>query len=184
MRCRSAILAELHANHQSEAAYVPIYSSVSGDLSSPIQKFLAPRTRIVDEALLVDHIESGQRSGTCDGVGPVGAALRTRPGTPHQLGGGSDARDGESARDSLGHHQNIRCDAEMLVPEVLPGAPESGLHLVEDQEDAMLARALGNAGEEFGVGGDVATLAEHRLDDHRRDLARGGGRREQVVELL
>lgn len=69
-------------------------------------------------------------------------------------------------------------------PKYCPVRPESGLHLVEDQEDAMLARALGNAGEEFGVGGDVATLAEHRLDDHRRDLARGGGRREQVVELL
>ena len=62
------------------------------------------------------------------------------------------------------------------------GAPEAGLHLVGDEQDAVLAQTGREPLQERGGRGDVAAFAEHRLDDDRRGLGRRGLRREQVVE--
>src|SRR5262249_6210618 len=52
--------------------------------------------------------------------------------------------------------------------------PETGLHLVDHQQDAVLVGALAQAGEEPLVGGHVAALTEHRLNEERGGVGGGG----------
>ena len=48
-----------------------------------------------------------------------------------------------------------------------PGAPEAGLHLVDDQQGTAGAAQRGGGGEVAGTSGAHAALALHHLQDHR-----------------
>ena len=74
----------------------------------------------------------------------------------------------------LAMHDHVGTDAVVLDREHLPGSAEAGLHLVGDEQDAVLVADLGEAAEERHRRGEVAALAEHGLDDHRRGLVRRG----------
>ena len=92
------------------------------------------------------------------------------------------AENGKPAGDALGHADDVGLDAVVLDGEHLAGATEAALHLVGDEQDAVLPAALDEAGQERVRRGDVAALAEHRLEDHRRGLVGRGHRLQQVVE--
>ena len=61
----------------------------------------------------------------------------------------------------------------MLDAEALTGAREPGDHLVGDQQGLVLFGQLLQAAQEVRRGHDVAGGALHRLDQDRRELARG-----------
>ena len=63
------------------------------------------------------------------------------------------------------------------------GAAHAALHLVEDQQDAVLVAALAQPLEPRHRRHDVAALAEHRLDDHGADVAVRQLQRQDGVEL-
>ena len=71
--------------------------------------------------------------------------------------------------------EDVGFGVEMLTAPELSGPPEAGLHLVDHQQDAVLVGAFPQPGEEPLVGGHVAALAEHRLDEERGGV---GGRRQ------
>ena len=71
----------------------------------------------------------------------------------------------------------------MLVAPELSGAPDTGLHLVDHQHDAVLVGPLAQPSQEAGVGRDVAALAEHRFDDERGGVRGGGHGLQQVIQL-
>ena len=69
---------------------------------------------------------------------------------------------------------------EVLAGEHLAGAAHARLHLVDDQQDAVLRRQLAQALQERRRRHDVAALALDRLDDDRGDFVG----RDQVHEDL
>ena len=67
-------------------------------------------------------------------------------------------------RDDVGLH------AEVLDGEHLAGPAHAGLHLVDDQQDAVPVRELAQALQELRRRHEVAAFALDRLDDDRRDF--------------
>ena len=65
----------------------------------------------------------------------------------------------------------------------LSGPTEAGLDFVDDEQDAVVVGALPQTGEEPLVGGHVAALAQHRLDEERRGVCGRRQRLQDVVEL-
>ena len=67
----------------------------------------------------------------------------------------------------------------MLEREEAPGASEPGLHLVADEQRAVLAAGRLRA-REIALRREVDALALDRLDDERGDVARGELRAQRV----
>ena len=63
---------------------------------------------------------------------------------------------------------------ECSTANMRPVRGEAGLHLVGDEQDAVLRADLGHAAHERRRRGQVAALAEHRLHHERRGLAGRG----------
>ena len=80
--------------------------------------------------------------------------------------------DGQSRAEALGQRHDVGRDAPVLAREHLAGTPDAGLHLVEDQQDAVPVAQRPQAGEEPVRRHEVAALALDRLDQDRGDLAR------------
>ena len=68
------------------------------------------------------------------------------------------------------------------IANIVPVRAEPGLHLVGDEQDPVLATDRREPLQERRRRRDVAALAEHRLEHHRRGLARRGLREQQVVQ--
>ena len=68
--------------------------------------------------------------------------------------------------------KQIGLDRRLLVREEGPGASESTLDFVEDQEDFPRSRQLAHRAQELRVEHANAAFALHRFDDHRRDRFR------------
>ncbi len=62
----------------------------------------------------------------------------------------------------------------MLVGEERAGASDSGLHLVEDQQKAVVVAKLAHGFKEIPGGHADATLALNRLDHDRRRMRPDG----------
>ena len=63
-----------------------------------------------------------------------------------------------------------------------PGAGEPGLHLVDDEEDAVAVADLAQALQELGRRRDEAAFALDGLDDDRRDVLGRHERHEGALE--
>jgi hypothetical protein len=87
------------------------------------------------------------------------------------------------AAQGLGHGHDVRHDLLVLVGEELAGAAEPALHLVADEQRAVLVQQRGRRGQE-AVRRHVHALALDGLDDQRGDvaLAQLGLERVQVAE--
>src|SRR5437879_10905139 len=78
--------------------------------------------------------------------------------------------DGDATAEALGEGHHIRSDAVVLVSEPPSGAAEPGLHLVEDQKEALLVTPPAHAGEVAIAGGHDPDLPHDRLEHHRDRL--------------
>ena len=130
------------------------------------------------EALVVDHVEHGERRGLRDRVADEGAADAAGDGRVHDLGAAEHARERQAVRDRLRDADQVGLDARVLDREEAAGAAEAGLHLVGDEDDAVAVADLAHACDELGRRDDEAALALHRLEDDRGD---GLGARPWVV---
>ena len=92
------------------------------------------------------------------------------------------AESGKAVGDRLRQADEIGIEIEMLAREHLPGPPEAGLHLVGDEDDAVLAREASKLMKERRGRNDEPALAEHRLDDHGGERARRHRAREKAMK--
>ncbi len=76
----------------------------------------------------------------------------------------------QSVGDALGRDDQIGVDALVLAREHRAGAGESGLHLVGDEHDAVLAAPVEQCRQEALGGHDEPALALDRLDDHGGEI--------------
>ena len=94
-----------------------------------------------------------------------------------QVAAGDHAADREAVAQPLGEGHHVRGDAVVLdAPEVLPGPAPAGLHLVGDEQDAVLVEDLLERREQAVRRHREATDALDRLGDQRRDVTPGRGR--------
>ena len=147
-------------------------------------QLLASRVHVVEEAGLGEDVDGGQRGGAADRVAAVGAAVAALRPAPHQGFGRADRRDREARAEALRHHDHVGPHAVVLDREHLAGAAEAGLHLVGDEQDAVLAADLFEAAEERHRCREVAAFTELGFDDHRRGLGGRGLRLEQEAHLV
>ena len=133
---------------------------------------LADPRGIGDHALVLHGVDGRHRGRAGQRVSGVGEPTRVGP-----VGEGREDRvvDRHSAeghiarRDTLGEGDQIRHHIEVLDGEPLSGSPESGHHLVGDEDDAVTVADLANTGQVTGRGDHDARRAGHRLKDDRRD---------------
>ena len=95
------------------------------------------------------------------------------------LGGGKAGADREAAAERLGERHDVGRDAGALIGEQLAGAADAGLHLVEDQQQAVLVAELAQRPQELRRHHAHAALAHDRLDQDR-----GGLRTDRALDRL
>src|SRR5690606_3547995 len=125
-------------------------------------QLVAADAGVLDEALLTDHVEGGAAGSRGDRVAAVRAALGTRPGRGHQLLRGGDRADREAGGDALRGDEDVGRDRGVLVAPEPAGPAATGLHLVDDEQDAEVVGPLAQSLEEGRRGGQVAAVAEGR----------------------
>ena len=76
----------------------------------------------------------------------------------------------------------VRRDAGLLPREERAGATDAALHLVEDEQRAVLVGERAGGGEKLGAGRMDPALALDRLDQDRGGV--GPGRRRQRVDVV
>jgi len=136
----------------------------------PLAEPVGKRVRPLQQAVRLDRLDRRQRRGTGDRV----PAERRGVGAGDELLGKRLPREQAAARDAAGEglrqRERIGNDAEFLerVPRTRPA--HAGLHLVEDQHQALLVRERSQSLEE-PVGRQIdAAFALDRLDQNRRRL--------------
>ena len=177
-RLRLRILDELDREHRPEPADVadPVPALLPREHPRPNR--VADRLGPLDEALLLENVEHGERGGLRDRVADVGSADRGIGRRVHDLRLADHGREREPAGDRLRHRHEIRLDAVMLDAPHAPRAAEPRLHLVDDEHDAVLVTDLPHALNELRRRDDEAALAEDRLH-HDRGHALGGNLRHE-----
>ena len=174
MRRDPGRITELRADHQAPAPHVDDAAVVAGEVGEAGAQLLAARVHVVEEAGLGEDVDRGQRRSAADRVAAVGATVAALWPPLHQRLGRADRRDREARAEALRHHDHVGLHAVVLDREHLPGAAEARLHLVGNEQDAVLPADLFEAAEERHGCREVAAFAELGFDDHRRGLAGRG----------
>ena len=104
---------------------------------------------------------------------------------PHHLGAAAEGADRHSATDALGQADHVRLDPEVLGGAAI-GDHHPGLHLVEDEDCAVVGGQLAQPLQEAGLRWHHPDVELHRLDDDRGDLTavafQDGGHQIGLVE--
>ena len=124
---------------------------------------------MVEEAGLEHHVEHGVGSRDRQRIAAEGRTVRARRHAGCGFRGGKTGPDRESAAERFRERHDVGGDAEALVGEQVAGAAHAGLHLVEDQQQAVARRTIGAAPKKVRRGRHPA-LALHRLDHDGRGL--------------
>ena len=91
------------------------------------------------QAVPVQNVQGGQPGGQADRELAEGQRLVTGL-EPGQRRAGQHPGQREASADALAEDQDVRDDPVVLGRPHPPGPAEPGLHLVEDQQDVMLAQ--------------------------------------------
>ncbi|CVN11728.1 Uncharacterised protein [Streptococcus pneumoniae] len=121
---------------------------------------------LLQETVLLDGLEHGERRRRGDGVAAVGAPEAARVHGVHHLGAAGDAGERHAAGDALGGRHQVRLDALGLGGEPGAGAGDAGLDLVRDEQDVVGLAPLDHGRQEALGRDDEAALALDRLHDH------------------
>ena len=101
-----------------------------------------------------------------EGAGLVSVAIRGEP--RHDAARAAERPDRHAPADHLAEGRQIRGDAKELCRAAARQA-EPGDHFIENEQRAVLARELAQAGEEFAPLRQQAVIGRQRLDDEGRD---------------
>ena len=122
--------------------------------------------------------------GDRDRVADVGAADGAVARRVHDLRPAEHARERQAGGDRLGDRDQVGLDPELLDGEGRAGAAEAGLHLVGDEDDAVLVAEPSQALHELAGRDDEAALALDGLEDDRRHVLGRDARLEGVLERV
>ena len=119
----------------------PISGCVCLQLAEPRHERVALARRAVHDAVH-EEVDVGERGGAAHGVAAEGGEVVADLEGVGDLGAGDEGAQRPAVGDALGHGHDVRHDAEVLDGEQLAGAPEAALHLVGDEQDALLVEDL------------------------------------------
>ena len=174
---------ELEREHEPEAAHVADRPMAPRELLEADEELLPASGGVFDEALVADDVERCVCRRARHDVAAIRAAVGARLPGVEEGPLREDPGEGKPGGDPLGHDDDVGVDAPVLDREQPPGAAESRLDLVRDQEDPMFAGDLAESWQEPRRRDHVAALAEHGLDDDGRHLLRVDELVERQVEL-
>ena len=117
-----------------------------------------------EEARLEHGVEHRAADRHRQRIAAEGRSVRAGRHALRRLLGGEQAAEREAAADALGDRHDVGRDAGPLMREQLAGAADAGLHLVEDQQQAVLVAQRPQPPQELGRRDIDAALALHRLD--------------------
>ena len=179
---RRLVAYELDRQHRAEAADVADLSPACLPGEHPRAERVAEDLGTRDELLLGEDVEDGTRRREGDGVPDEGPADRTRMRVVHDLGPSDHARERQTAGDRLRDDHEVGLDVEVLHREHPGGPPEARLHLVRNQDDAVLVADPAQPLDELGGRRDEPALPLLRLEHDRGDVLRRHVRDEEPLE--
>ena len=174
----AARLDDVQRGHQAEAVDgADVAGEPPADADRLGHEDLAHLAGVLDQALLLDHAQVGQHGRRTDRIAGVGRGHGPGRIEVHHVRPADDGRDRQPARNALAATDQVGRDAVVLEAPVLAGAAEAGLHLVEDQQGAVLvapaAEFLGVLGRhEAGIAA-LVRLAHHAGHAVGRDALLG-----------
>ena len=126
------------------------------------------------QLLFLEHLQHRQRRRAGDRAAGIGAAQPAGGDHVHDLRLAAHPRQRKTAGDGLGKGGQVRHHAQLFHGEEAAGTSGAGLHLVGDQQDAVLVAQRAQALQEILRRHMETALALHRLDDDGGDVARLG----------
>lgn len=145
---------------------------------------LADRRRALDEPLLLEELERGERRGAGERMRYEGARVQRLAFAPEgleQLGASDRRGDRHPAAERLAAAEQIGAHAFVLDCEAGAGAAEAGEDFVDDERHAVRATVLGERREPARRWHEHALASDHRLDDGRADRLGVEGRGDELV---
>ncbi|EAU67297.1 hypothetical protein STIAU_4929 [Stigmatella aurantiaca DW4/3-1] len=168
VRRMAARLAELHRQHGPQP---PHFRHLGHLRLQPLQldaqdvpQFVGP----FHQAFVLDDVQHRVRRRDRQGVARVGASEPTWLRCIHHLRPARHRRQGEPSRQGFGRHDQVRMHIVVVHREPLPRAREAGLHLIGNEQDAVLVAQLSQAPHQLGGRHVEAALSLHRLDEDGR----------------
>ena len=121
--------------------------------------------RLAGQVGLLHEGDVGEGGGAAHRVAAEGREVVADLEGVGDLGAGDEGAQRPAVGDALGHGHDVGLDAVVLDGEELAGAPEAALHLVGDEQDALVVEDLLDGLEVAGRRHDDAALAHHGLGD-------------------
>ncbi len=123
-----------------------------------------------EELVLLDHREHRARRGAGQRVAAEGRPVRAGRERLVEPLLHEERADGHAAREALGERDRVALHAVVLRAQPATGAADARLHLVEEEQRAVLVADLPQLLQVAGRRGEHASLALHRLDHDARDV--------------
>ena len=140
------------------------------DFRQPGAEHVADLAGVFQQPLPLDHLDGGDAGAGGDRVAAKRRGVHSGAEAGRDLGGGQHGRAGQAAADGLRQGHDVGGDAEVLVGEPVAGPPETGLHLVENQQQVVLIGQPAEPLEEAFRRNPDASFALDRLDHDRGGL--------------
>ena len=180
---RVSVEDELERDHRAEAAHVADGREALLPGAHATAHRFAYRLRTLAEALVVDHVEDGERGRLGDRIADERPADGALVRGVEDLRLAEHRREWQPGRDRLRERHHVRLDPVVLDREELAGTREAGLHLVHDQHDPVLVADAAQPLHECLRRRHEPAFAELGLHDDRGDLVGGDVRHEELLEL-
>ena len=131
-------IVELGAHHQAETAHLGDDAVLLLQLADAGLQLLAAGDHVGEERRVRHDLDGGERGRAPHRVAAVRAAVAAGGPLVVELAAGAERGEREAAGDALGHADDVGLDAVVIDGEHLAGAAEAALHLVGDEQDAVL----------------------------------------------
>src|SRR5215218_3479648 len=163
---------ELGAEIQGQQEPLPAHLRAGHARCQRLQRVLEDgplEANLFEEVLVIDHAQYRLDRRHRERVAPEGGAVVAGP-QGRVLFLRHHRAHGETAAEALGARERVREDPDPLICVQMPGASRPGLHLVEDEEGAVLVARFAQPLQETLRRDVHATFALDRLDQDRGGL--------------
>ncbi len=167
---RHRISDQLGTDHQPLAAHIAYAIQLLLQLPQALHEVSAHRGG-VGSVLTFDQIERRKRCRTAQRIAPVGVSMGTAFEFLHVPAARHDEPDGQAGTEPLREGHDVRRDAPVLAGKHFAGAADSGLHLIEYQQDAVPVAQVAQSLQKAIRRHQVTALTLNRFDEDRGHFA-------------